>query len=146
MNNCCGNCLNNSPCNKQTGHCDKGCKPGYTNVFCSESIYCKINSILRTHKIIIQVETLIKKYPKEILFVYSKQYADQDTMEVGADTSAMGIVNNGICNHIDGVCLAGCQVGYIGKHCNNCKKRINFFFKVLGFRICKTYIFDFFLF
>lgn len=30
-------------------------------------------------------------------------------------------MNNGICNHVDGVCLAGCQDGYIGKHCNNCK-------------------------
>ena len=34
VNNCSGHCMNDSPCNKQTGHCDKGCKPGYTNAFC----------------------------------------------------------------------------------------------------------------
>lgn len=42
-NNCSGHCLNKSPCNKQTGQCDRGCEPGYTNVFCSESNYCKSN-------------------------------------------------------------------------------------------------------
>lgn len=36
MNNCSGNCLNNSPCHKKTGHCDGGCKPGYTNGSCSK--------------------------------------------------------------------------------------------------------------
>lgn len=34
---CSGHCLNNSPCNKQNGYCDKGCNPGYTNVDCSKS-------------------------------------------------------------------------------------------------------------
>lgn len=34
-------------------------------------------------------------------------------------------MSNGICNHVDGVCLDGCQVGYIGKYCNICKKMIN---------------------
>lgn len=31
VNNCSGHCLNGSHCNKQAGHCDKGCNPGYTN-------------------------------------------------------------------------------------------------------------------
>lgn len=31
VNNCSGYCLNDSPCNKQTGHCDFGCYPGYTD-------------------------------------------------------------------------------------------------------------------
>lgn len=35
-NNCSGQCLNDSPCNKETGHCDRGCKPGYTNNSCNE--------------------------------------------------------------------------------------------------------------
>ena len=35
-NNCSGNCMNDSPCNTQTGHCDRGCKPGYTTENCSE--------------------------------------------------------------------------------------------------------------
>lgn len=35
-NNCSGHCLNDSSCNKQTGHCDKGCELGYTNTDCSK--------------------------------------------------------------------------------------------------------------
>ena len=31
--------MNDSPCNKQTGHCDKGCKPGFKNLNCSEGIH-----------------------------------------------------------------------------------------------------------
>lgn len=34
-------------------------------------------------------------------------------------------MNNGVCTHVDGVCLANCQDGYIGKYCNICKKMIN---------------------
>ena len=34
--NCSGNCLNDFPCNRQTGQCDMGCKPGYINAFCNE--------------------------------------------------------------------------------------------------------------
>lgn len=34
--NCSGHCLDNSPCNKQTGLCDRGCNPGYTNSNCSK--------------------------------------------------------------------------------------------------------------
>ena len=36
VHNCSGNCLNDSTCNKQTGHCDRGCKPGYTNALCNK--------------------------------------------------------------------------------------------------------------
>lgn len=36
IDNCSGHCLNNFPCNKQTGHCDRRCKHGYTNSKCSK--------------------------------------------------------------------------------------------------------------
>lgn len=36
MNNCSGHCLNNFLCNKQTGHCEQGCNPGYTGNDCSK--------------------------------------------------------------------------------------------------------------
>lgn len=36
VNNCSGNCLDTSPCNKQTGFCDRGCIPGYANIYCSK--------------------------------------------------------------------------------------------------------------
>lgn len=38
INNCSGQCVNDSPCNKTTGHCDNGCKPGYTSAFCNKSM------------------------------------------------------------------------------------------------------------
>lgn len=41
VNNCSDHCLNNSPCNKQTGHCDGGCNPGYTNRDCTEGKFMK---------------------------------------------------------------------------------------------------------
>ena len=34
--NCSGNCLGDSPCNKQTGHCKGGCSPGYTTALCNK--------------------------------------------------------------------------------------------------------------
>ena len=37
VNNCSGHCMNDFPCNKQTGYCDRGCKPGYTDASCSKS-------------------------------------------------------------------------------------------------------------
>lgn len=30
--------------------------------------------------------------------------------------------NSDPCDHISGVCHSGCQDGYIGNNCNNCKK------------------------
>lgn len=38
-NNCSSHCLNDSSCNKQTGQCDRGCKPGYTFDNCSKGMY-----------------------------------------------------------------------------------------------------------
>lgn len=36
VNKCSGHCLNDSPCNKQTGYCDRGCNQGYINAYCSK--------------------------------------------------------------------------------------------------------------
>lgn len=36
INNCSGHCLDDYPCNKETGRCDVGCKPGYTTDNCSK--------------------------------------------------------------------------------------------------------------
>ena len=36
VQNCSGNCLNDSLCNKETGHCEAGCNPGYTNALCNQ--------------------------------------------------------------------------------------------------------------
>lgn len=42
--NCTGHCLNKFPCNKQTGNCERGCNPGYSNSNCSKGTH------LRSHK------------------------------------------------------------------------------------------------
>ena len=42
VHNCSGNCLNDYPCNKQSGHCDGGCKPGYNNLLCNERMLIMI--------------------------------------------------------------------------------------------------------
>lgn len=39
VNSCSGHCLNGSICNKQTGHCDMGCDPGYTDSDCNKRKY-----------------------------------------------------------------------------------------------------------
>lgn len=36
VNNCSRHCLNDYLCDKQTGHCDGGCDPGYTNSDCNK--------------------------------------------------------------------------------------------------------------
>lgn len=36
VHKCSGHCLNDSSCNKKTGHCDMGCKLGYTYSNCSK--------------------------------------------------------------------------------------------------------------
>lgn len=42
INNCSGQCIDEPMCNKQTGHCDRGCKPGYTSAFCNESMLIEL--------------------------------------------------------------------------------------------------------
>lgn len=32
-------------------------------------------------------------------------------------------ITDEMCNHINGICVAGCQEGYIGRNCNNCKRK-----------------------
>lgn len=39
VKNCSGHCLNNSSCNIQTGYCDNGCDPGYTDSDCSRGMF-----------------------------------------------------------------------------------------------------------
>lgn len=66
-NKCSGHCLNNSPCNKQTGHCDGGCNPGYTNSNCSEGKFTDplvawLMILLNdNHHIIFQYYKMVKK-------------------------------------------------------------------------------------
>lgn len=59
INNCSGQCVDDSVCNKQTGQCDMGCNPGYKNTFCNESTYTEIENILLViyHAFLFSVES-----------------------------------------------------------------------------------------
>ena len=46
INKCSGHCLNDAPCNKQTGHCDRGCNPGFKNSFCNDSTWIGLWRVL----------------------------------------------------------------------------------------------------
>lgn len=65
VNNCSGHCLNNYPCNKQTGHCDGGCDPGYKNDDCNDG---EINMIL-----IIVSQTIWNKDKKQLTQATKKE-------------------------------------------------------------------------
>ena len=51
VHNCSRNCLNYSPCNKETGHCKAGCNPGYTNVLCNQGNLIFLKNV--THSILL---------------------------------------------------------------------------------------------
>lgn len=38
-----GDCSIHSPCNKQTGNCDDGCKPEYTDTYCGKGNLNDVN-------------------------------------------------------------------------------------------------------
>ncbi|XP_061196040.1 uncharacterized protein LOC133204332 [Saccostrea echinata] len=42
-NNCSGHCLNDFICNRTTGQCDYGCKPGYKGELCNNGNYFQSN-------------------------------------------------------------------------------------------------------
>lgn len=65
INNCSGHCLGDYPCNKQTGHCDRGCNPGYTNMDCSKGRFTQ--NMLNLFKILV---TLKHKLLNISLFLY----------------------------------------------------------------------------
>ena len=46
VNNCSDHCIGDSTCNKQTGYCDRGCKPGYTNSLCKKVNKQKLHNII----------------------------------------------------------------------------------------------------
>ena len=140
--NCSGNCLNDSPCNRQNGHCEEGCKPGYANVLCNKSML-----------IFVTLSAMRKRFFSSMfkMTVYVlKQYVDlKSSVQLINDANVLYSVNlsfnwftgclsgfygnmcgqscsghclnNSVCDHIDGTCRDGCEAGYVGKLCNTCK-------------------------
>lgn len=39
VQNCTGHCMNDVTCNKSTGWCDQGCKPGHIGKLCEKGKY-----------------------------------------------------------------------------------------------------------
>lgn len=44
--NCSGHCIDDIPCNRTTGRCDSGCKPGYTGELCDTGLRKSIKTKL----------------------------------------------------------------------------------------------------
>lgn len=71
---------------------------------------------------------IFSKYSNSVFspFMYNQKVCRPGYYDIGCGHLCNGYcMNNGVCTHVDGVCLAGCQDGYIGKYCNICKKMIN---------------------
>ena len=49
-------------------------------------------------------------------------------------------MNNTNCDYINGKCCSGCQPGYIGKLCNDCKKYKSFIYSVLDYSFVTKYV------
>ena len=45
FHNCSRNCLDDSPCNKETGHCESGCNPGYTSALCNQGNFIFLQNV-----------------------------------------------------------------------------------------------------
>lgn len=50
LKNCSGHCVHGYPCNKETGRCDEGCEPGYSDTFCSKSWFIISLNIIKDLK------------------------------------------------------------------------------------------------
>ena len=55
-------------------------------------------------------------------------------------------LNNTICDYIDGRCRDGCQPGYIGTLCNDCKMFKSSFYCVLDCLFEKNYVWNTYIF
>ncbi|XP_065938529.1 multiple epidermal growth factor-like domains protein 10 [Magallana gigas] len=103
VNNCSGHCLNNSPCNKHTGHCDKGCNQGYTGNNCSNE--CS----------------------PEYFGMHCKERCSGHCINNKPCHHVSGECSNGCKDGFIGShCTAACEEGYFGTNCSrmcspNCK-------------------------
>lgn len=96
INNCSGHCLNKSPCNKQTGHCDRGCDPGYNTEDCNKgnpTEHCLIYNLRNIH-FFISLKRLIWRNSKgyRILMDLKKHLLFRITMSVPNGMSAPVLV------------------------------------------------------
>lgn len=59
-----------------------------------------------------------------------KTECDRDYFGLDCREHCSGHCNkNEPCDHVSGVCSGGCQDGYLGARCFNCKKRISIMVK-----------------
>ena len=42
VDKCSSNCLHDFPCNKTNGHCEQGCKPGYSKPLCDKRMISRV--------------------------------------------------------------------------------------------------------
>lgn len=121
INNCSGECAADSPCNKQTGHCNNGCKPGYTNDFCNKSTL----SFVKVYFNFVEIDeqrvsnfagwcSIVFKAPFNIIF----EGCVNSRYEEDCSNRCSKHCINGTCDIFHGSCVSGCMDGFIGDRCN----------------------------
>lgn len=144
--NCSSHCLNNFPCNKQTGHCNEGCNPGYTNDNCSKgkftdecvlwivfislglkaliTLYC-LHSYLYGIFNSFFYRVLVYSWPTVYIHLYLQIECRIGHFGLDCIERCSGhCINNEPCEHVSGVCHNGGQDGFVGTYCNKCKPYI----------------------
>ncbi|XP_078330826.1 uncharacterized protein LOC144624752 [Crassostrea virginica] len=128
--NCSGNCFDNKTCDTKLGQCQK-CAPGWENSFCNKSCetgyygincsktctHCKNNSTC-------DIETGDCDKSGCALYGYRPPACNDCLQQNYGDDCSLPCSEfcvDGRCNSSNGMCLQGCQPGYLGSHCNKSK-------------------------
>lgn len=136
--NCSFHCLHDYLCDKQTGRCHGGCDPGYTNSDCKKG---KTTDHKHVHFVIncfncfcfkIQMHLLIFDNILKLVQLITTSDVTSGLFYIECSLGHFGLdcrnrcsshcTNGEPCNHISGSCPNGCQDGFVGTKCNNCKK------------------------
>lgn len=128
-------------CNRTTGICDIGCKPGWRDIYCHKGIFFNIHVKLKLtrnclNRRILFILIMISKSFKLVHISFSKatyvfiicyilchkiQYftieCSAGSYGVNCASTCGQCLNEKVCNHETGSCDEGCQTGYKGPTC-----------------------------
>uniref|UniRef100_A0A8B8BR14 Protein draper-like n=1 Tax=Crassostrea virginica TaxID=6565 RepID=A0A8B8BR14_CRAVI len=130
VHNCSGNCLNDSHCNRETGHCDTGCKPGYINALCNEA--CRYGYYGKNCSRVCFPNCRTCNHTDGSCTCYAGWSRPDCTngcmWSYGEDCRypcSKHCVNQ-TCDIFNGSCLSGCDRGYYGPKCDQGLKLLQY--------------------
>lgn len=118
---CSQNCNVTNICDRITGECDGGCKPGWIGNTCDQSKYVSVNYI----NIKIALSYLINIQRYILICVWIVQVCEAGFY--GRNCSNQCSLNCIVTNHCDrfsGHCKGGCKLGWTGNMCFQSKHYI----------------------